>query len=120
MQKKVMIPIMLLFLIATAGTVNALSCVTIAGNYDINAESKKPIYFGFRVYNTVADADKTCEEANYEIKIEMKDAEKNISDYFQQTISETKFHLSTGENKRVLITLDPKVDSGYYEVLVTA
>lgn len=120
MQKKVIIPVMLLFLIAAAGTVNALSCITIAGNYDINAEQNKPIYFGFRVYNTVADENKTCDAAEYEIKLEMKNKGQNISDFFQQEISETKFHLNNGESKRVLVTLTPKINSGYYEVLATA
>ena len=95
-----------------------VACITMAGNYESTMQKGETHYFSFRIYNSTAEADKICEPARYTVKAEIENTK--IEEIFNYEISEKDFPLENGENKRIMITLTPKINEGEYVVRITA
>lgn len=94
-----------------------LSCLALAGGYDLNAKSGQTYYFSFTIYNNDADPTTVCDPGLYRISLSIKDM--NIDELFDYSLTDTEVILKDAETKKVMVTLTPKVDSGVYEILVT-
>jgi len=94
-----------------------LSCLALAGGYDLNAVQGQPYYFDFTIYNNDADPNTICDPGLYIVTLNIKN--EKIEDLFEYTVTDKEVTLLDTETKKIMVSLTPKVDSGFYEVLVT-
>jgi len=115
----------LIILLATVNADNARICANIAGGYDAMLEEGKEAFFSFRVYNITTEYGAYCLPAVYTVRVWME--EKEVSDYFEYSLTTEMMALNGGENERTLLKLElkpdrPKPETGRegYKVFVTA
>ncbi len=94
----------------------SLSCLALAGGYDINAVKGQEYYFDFTVYNNDADITTVCDTGLYSVTLTVKN--EDIDKLFSYKITDDKITLKDTETKRVMLSLTPLVESGKYDVLL--
>ncbi|MDD4983973.1 MAG: hypothetical protein PHH82_04020 [Candidatus ainarchaeum sp.] len=95
----------------------SISCLALAGGYDLNAIKGQEYYFDFTVYNNDADSATVCDPGMYSMSLSVVDGD--IDDLFDYKISENDLVLNDTDTKKVMVSITPLVDSGQYEILVT-
>lgn len=110
-----------IFLAAAIQGAVALSCINIStgGTEDMILEPNTQNYVSLRVLNSSADG-RICESGIYGIQVELYDSNDKLEDILEYSLNDNNFALSSGENKRVLLTLIPEEFDGNYRLKVTA
>lgn len=130
MNKGIQIIILVLCISLIAPNIFALaSCVTMStgGVNEISTQKDVPNYVSLRIYNSSAQAGTICENGNYVLTAEILSVNDNsslsvdakVSDYFNYSFSENNFDLTNGENKQILLTLNPIQDGTYKIKIIT-
>ena len=102
-------------------SVLALSCVGIsqgAGWDEVNLEKGVLSYFSTRIYNSSAGGG-YCDPGYYTVELSLTSEDIEIGQIFDYNVSPAEMFLDNGENRQVLLSLTPKVESGHFTVLVT-
>jgi hypothetical protein len=111
-----------MFIIQGAFALSSCIVMSTGGTEKIVTNISIQNYVSLRVYNSTVSTD-ICEEGVYSISLQLipsllSTELQNIHDYFDYNLSDNNISLINGENKRVLLTLIPKV-SGDYNIKVT-
>jgi hypothetical protein len=99
----------------------SLICIGATQNNDwgsVQMTKGNPGFFTTMVYNKSA-AGESCDPGDYTVELALKDSQFAFEEIFDGNAQPASFQLGDGEDRKVLVTLTPKVDSGTFTVLIT-